>query len=179
VSRAKGLWNLAKTATNKAVMNVTVASTNALHHMGDVQFEREFARDFATIKASGAMLLSSFICRVMHGGTPIEGSMFVTTSHLCFTNGSAVVDAFPWTTVAQVSQCVELPTTEGVQLFQLPDASVKPTAVQLYIKDKSLIEFVCISEGSAHQASTMGAADLRHAPAAGLCYMAIKQVWSA
>lgn len=150
------LWGVATVVKAFAQRTLVDAQTSTARSLRDVTINRDlhtFVREFPAIAELGATFMAAYECQVVHQGVPMDGKMFICSSHICFA-GSVLCDVIPFTEVAALALSVWLPTKTGTPfLIGLPSARVKPTAIQVYTTHQLCYQFLGFSSGVLHRAA--------------------------
>lgn len=138
--RAKELWGVVRGFTGKQVSLAAAGTNRTIREVSISQDHAAFVKDFAPLVGSGATYINTFLCSVISGVIPRRVTLHVCSTHICF-EGPSVREVFALTDVASVVPSVMLPTQMDPPLFiPVPDVRVKPTAVQVFLRDKRVLQ---------------------------------------
>eukprot|EP00331_Platyophrya_macrostoma_P003055 CAMPEP_0176410086 /NCGR_PEP_ID=MMETSP0127-20121128/2860_1 /TAXON_ID=938130 /ORGANISM="Platyophrya macrostoma, Strain WH" /LENGTH=268 /DNA_ID=CAMNT_0017789541 /DNA_START=41 /DNA_END=847 /DNA_ORIENTATION=- len=171
--RAKQLWGVVRGMTGKVTSTAASKTTQVVHEANYKLDQKAFLDEFGSIVGSGGVLLHRFSAQIVHDGTPISVTLYVTATHLCV-EGGPVKDFLPLGAIASMVPCVALPTVEGSRYFvAVPDPRVKPTALQVYTTQRHVWEITAIRHTVRHVATDM------HLDAFQLLYVELDRAWRA
>lgn len=174
--RAVGAWDVVRGAFLKGAVAAVSATSSGLHKSATVMTQKSFQSDFPHL--GHTQVLVAFLCQVLHGGVNVSGTLYVTPTHICYSNGGQLKVSVALADVVSVAECVSLHTYDGrMFLLRSPSADVKTDAVQLYVADNRLVEFVRIASTNVNAAVDAPNRQIRNAEPARLCTSAIIAAW--
>jgi hypothetical protein len=175
--KAVGAWGVVRGAFLKGVSHAVAASSRGVEAtMGKISSVR-FNRNFPD--AAGDALLAVFTAQALHNGMPITGSIFVTDKHVCYHNGGTIRAAFALEDVVSVVLCISMNTYEGrPHLIPSPDPTVLSESMQLFLRDRSVVEFINIQPDAAEATSEFANHRFKHNRAAAMCHATIYDAWA-
>ena len=144
--RAKQLWGVVRGFTGKQVSLAAAGTNRAIREVSISQDHNAFVKDFAPLVGSSATYVNTFLCAVISGIIPRRVTLHVCSTHLCF-DGPSIREVIALTDVASIIPSVVLPTqTDPPMFIPVPDVRVKPNAVQVFLRDKRVLQLSSFSK---------------------------------
>lgn len=179
--KALGGWSVVRSA----FMTTATAAAAALNRGVDAASERlallRFRHYFPTPFGKDESLVCAFTAKALHnGGIPITGTVFVTTTRLCYHNQGSIALSLPLADVVSVAECVWLPTYDTrPYLIVKPDENVISTSLQVFATERRLFEFIDVSPFATDQVVELGNHRFKAFKAAAMLYAGVFDAWGA
>uniref|UniRef100_A0A7S1QGC1 GRAM domain-containing protein n=1 Tax=Neobodo designis TaxID=312471 RepID=A0A7S1QGC1_NEODS len=175
--KALGAWGVLRGAVLKGVASAAAATTRGVEatvgKIASVRFTRAFP------EAAGDELQVVFACKAIHGGTPVSGSVYVTDKRVCYYNGGTIRVVVDLQDVVSVVLGVALQTYDArPYVLPRPEAEVVTDSIQLFLRDKRVVELIHITPDAGEAASELTNHRFKHNQAAAMCHASIYGAWT-
>lgn len=177
--RVVGAWMVARNAFMKGVNQVALETTRAVDRTAESVNASAFRRYFPDAALPPGSDVECWKVKGLHGSITITGNLFVTPQHVAYHNGGRIAVLFKLTDVVAVVECVALDTYDGRPfLLSKPGPNIQTNAIQLYLNDHRLAEFVGFAPSTTDIAAEATNSAVKSSRAASMCYVSLYNAWA-
>lgn len=143
LTKLGGVLSSAAAAVGNAVASTLTSTERALRDRDHKLGEERLALNFPELVSAGDRFIVQYAASVMNKGKAISGHILLTSRHVCFVNAT-IKDSIPLDTVVSIQPSVALKTFHQEMLYfmPIPKNYVMPDAIQLFLSDHKVLQFL-------------------------------------